>query len=122
MAELLSYRPNLEVTDVASAVDFLARTFGFTVDVMEGDPPFLAIISHGEVGFGIVQSDNPGVNSTTAGYFGVTDVQKLHDRCVDLGVPVVNGLTDHPWGLRDFVAEIPGGHRLAFGQRISSPS
>jgi hypothetical protein len=27
-------------------------------------------------------------------------------------------LTDHPWGLRDFVAEIPGGHRLAFGERI----
>jgi hypothetical protein len=27
-------------------------------------------------------------------------------------------LTDHPWGLRDFVIEIPGGHRLALGERI----
>jgi len=32
---------------------------------------------------------------------------------------IVAGLTDHPWGLRDFVVEIPGGHRLAFGERIS---
>lgn len=32
---------------------------------------------------------------------------------------VVNPLTDHPWGLRDFVVEIPGGHRLAFGERTT---
>ena len=31
---------------------------------------------------------------------------------------VVTPLTDHPWGLRDFVIEIPGGHRLALGERI----
>ena len=33
--------------------------------------------------------------------------------------PVVTGLTDHPWGLRDFVVEMPGGHRLALGERIT---
>jgi hypothetical protein len=30
-------------------------------------------------------------------------------------------LTDHPWGLRDFVVEIPGGHRLALGERVRGP-
>ena len=34
---------------------------------------------------------------------------------------VVAGLTDRPWGLRDFVVEMPGGHRLALGERITQP-
>jgi hypothetical protein len=34
------------------------------------------------------------------------------------GAPIVTGLADHPWGLRDFVVEMPGGHRLALGERI----
>ena len=62
------------------------------------------------------------VNSTTAGYLGVTDVDALHARCVERGVPVTTPLTDQPWGLRDFVIEIPGGHRIALGQRISDPA
>ena len=48
-----------------------------------------------------------------------SDVDELHARCRDRGVPVSMPLTDQPWGLRDFVIEIPGGHRLAFGQRMS---
>ena len=48
-----------------------------------------------------------------------SDVDELHARCRDRGVPVSTPLTDQPWGLRDFVIEIPGGHRLAFGQRMS---
>ncbi len=55
----------------------------------------------------------------TAAYIGVTDVDGLHDHCQRDGATVVMPLTDHPWGLRDFVIEIPGGHRLALGERIS---
>ncbi len=43
---------------------------------------------------------------------------RLHARFRDLGVPVTTPLTDRPWGMRDFVIEIPGGHRLAFGERM----
>jgi uncharacterized glyoxalase superfamily protein PhnB len=49
----------------------------------------------------------------------VTDVDDLYDHCQRQGATVVMPLTDHPWGLRDFVIEIPGGHRLALGERVS---
>jgi len=48
-------------------------------------------------------------------------VDGLHAECQRRGIPITTPLTDQPWGLRDFVIEIPGGHRLALGQRISPP-
>lgn len=74
------------------------------------------------MGLALVRSATPGVNATTAVYMGVTDVDDLHERCAALGVPIVTELADHPWGLRDFVVEMPGGHRLALGERIAPPS
>jgi predicted enzyme related to lactoylglutathione lyase len=121
MASVLSYRPNLEVTDVRATADFLAGLLGFEIEMITGDPPFLALVRAGEAAIGIVLTERPGVNSTTAGYLGVTDVDALHAECQRRGVPVTNPLTDQPWGLRDFVIEIPGGHRLALGQRIGPP-
>jgi uncharacterized glyoxalase superfamily protein PhnB len=59
------------------------------------------------------------VNQTTAAYIGVTSVDDLYGHCQRCGATVVTPLTDHPWGLRGFVIEIPGGHRLALGERIS---
>ena len=88
---------------------------------MVGEPPFLALLRAGETGLAVVLAEKPGVNSTTAGYLLVQDVDALHERCRERGVPVTTPLTDHPWGLRDFVIEIPGGHRIALGQQISGP-
>jgi predicted enzyme related to lactoylglutathione lyase len=119
MTKLLSCRPNLEVRDVGATVEFCVQILGFEVEMSVGEPAYLALIRAGEVGLGIVRAESPGVNSTTACYVGVTDVDELHARCRDRGVPVTTPLTDQPWGLRDFVIEIPGGHRLAFGERIS---
>jgi predicted enzyme related to lactoylglutathione lyase len=119
MTNLLSCRPNLEVRDVDATVGYCVKNLGFEVEMSVGEPAYLALVRSGEVGLGIVLAENPGVNSTTACYIGVTDVNGLHARCRDLGVPVTTPLTDQPWGLRDFVIEIPGGHRLAFGERIA---
>jgi predicted enzyme related to lactoylglutathione lyase len=120
MTKLLSCRPNLEVRDVDATVEFCVQILGFEVEVSVGEPAYLALIRSGEVGLGIVHAENPGVNSTTACYIEVTDVDGLHARCRDRGVPITTPLTDQPWRLRDFVIEIPGGHRLALGQRIVS--
>jgi predicted enzyme related to lactoylglutathione lyase len=122
MTSLLSCRPNLEVRDVAVTVEYCVKNLGFEVEASVGEPALLALIRSGEVGLGIVLAENPGVNSTTACYIGVSDVDELHARCRDRGVPVTTPLTDQPWGLRDFVIEIPGGHRLAFGQRTGQPA
>src|SRR5215475_7975001 len=116
MTEFLSCRPNLEVADLAPAAAFLRDVLGFQVEVDE--PAMgLMLLSRDAVGLALVRSANPGVNSTTAVYIGVTGVDDLHERCIAREVPIVTGLADHPWGLRDFVVEMPGGHRLALGER-----
>jgi predicted enzyme related to lactoylglutathione lyase len=122
MTSVLSYRPNLEVSDVRGAAGFLADLLGFEVEMIVGDPPFLAMVRAGEASIGLVKADQPGVNSTTAGYLGVTGVDGLHAECQRRGIPITTPLTDQPWGLRDFVIEIPGGHRLALGERIGPPA
>lgn len=81
MTQLLSCRPNLEVRDVDATVGFCVQVLGFKVEMPVGEPAYLALIRAGEVGLGIVRAESPGVNSTTACYIGVTDVDELHARC-----------------------------------------
>lgn len=118
--EFLSCRPNLEVDELAPAAAFLQEVLGFEVEVDE--PAMgLVLLRRDAVGLALVRSAAPGVNSTTAVYIGVTGVDELHERCAAGGARIVTGLADHPWGLRDFVVEMPGGHRLALGERTGPP-
>jgi predicted enzyme related to lactoylglutathione lyase len=121
MTEFLSCRPNLEVDDLAPAAAFLREVLGFEVEVDEPDMG-LMLLSRDAVGLALVRSATPGVNATTAVYIGVTGVDDLHSACAAAGARIVTGLEEHPWGLRDFVVEMPGGHRLALGERIAQPS
>jgi uncharacterized glyoxalase superfamily protein PhnB len=117
MTRLLSCRPNLEVRELAPAVEFLRTVLGFEVD-MEEPEMGLALLHRDTVELAVVRTGNPAVNETTAAYIGVEEVDALHAHCVARGAEIVVALTDHPWGLRDFVVRIPGGHRLAFGERL----
>jgi predicted enzyme related to lactoylglutathione lyase len=118
VTEFLGCRPNLEVDDLAPAAAFLREVLGFEVEVDEPEMG-LVLLRRDAVGLALVQSATPGVNATTAAYIGVTGVDDLHQQCAARGARIVTGLADHPWGLRDFVVEMPGGHRLALGERIA---
>jgi predicted enzyme related to lactoylglutathione lyase len=120
VTEFLGCRPNLEVADLAPAAGFLREVLGFDVEVDEPEMGLMLLQRDG-VGLALVRSQTPGVNSTTAAYIGVTGVDELYAQCAAHGAQIVTGLTDHPWGLRDFVVEMPGGHRLALGERIAQP-
>jgi predicted enzyme related to lactoylglutathione lyase len=117
MSELLSVRPNLEVAELGPAVEFLREVLGFEVDVDEQEMG-LVLLHRDAVGVAVVRTARPAANATTAGYIGVNGVDALHAEVEARGGKIVADLTDHPWGMRDFVVEIPGGHRLAFGERI----
>ncbi|AYF78249.1 hypothetical protein D7D52_35440 [Nocardia yunnanensis] len=119
MVEFESYRANLEVADLTPTVDFLCKILDFALEVHEPEMG-LALVRRDGIGLAVVRTSHPAVNETTAGYIGVTDVDALHAHCLAQGVDIVTGLTEHPWGLRDFVIRIPGGHRLAFGQRSAN--
>ena len=78
----------------------------------------LVLLSRDAVG--LAPSARPALARTRhRRHIGVTGVDDLYGLCQRRGATVVAPLTDHPWGLRDFVIEIPGGHRLALGERIS---
>jgi len=117
VSELLSCRPNLEVTELGPPTAFLRDVLGFRVEVDEPEMG-LVLLHRDQVGLAVVRTAHPAVNETTAAYIGVADVDALHLRLVAHAATITSPLTDHPWGLRDFVVEIPGGHRLAFGERI----
>lgn len=116
----MSCRPNLEVVDLAPAAAFLRDLLGFEVEVDEPGMG-LMLLRRDAVGLALVRSETPGVNATTTAYIGVTGVDELHEQCAARGARIVTELADHPWGLRDFVVEMPGGHRLALGERIEQP-
>ncbi len=116
----MSCRPNLEVEDLAPAAAFLRDLLGFEVEVDEPGMG-LMLLRRDAVGLALVRSATPGVNATTTAYIDVTGVDELHEQCAARGARIVTELTDHPWGLRDFVVEMPGGHRLALGERIEQP-
>jgi uncharacterized glyoxalase superfamily protein PhnB len=118
VTEFLSCRPNLEVDDLAPAAEFLRDVLGFEVEVDEPEMG-LMLLRRDAVELALVRSVAPGVNATTAAYIGVTGIDDLYERCVARGISITADLTDHPWGLRDFVVEMPGGHRLALGERIA---
>lgn len=120
MTEFLSCRPNLEVDDLAPAAAFSRELLGFEVEVDEPEMG-LVLLRRDAVGLALVRSAAPGVNATTAAYIGVAGVDELHEQYAARGAPIVVGLVDHPWGVRDFVVEMPGGHRLALGERITQP-
>jgi len=119
VSEFTAIRPNLEVRALGPTVEHLRHVMGFEVDVHEEEMG-LVLLHRNAVGLAVVRTPSPAVNETTACYVSVTDVDALHARCASKGARIVSPLTDHPWGLRDFVVEIPGGHKLAFGQRIPS--
>jgi predicted enzyme related to lactoylglutathione lyase len=117
MTEFLSCRPNLEVDDLAPAATFLRDVLGFAVEVDEPEMG-LMLLRRDAVALALVRSAAPGVNATTAAYIGVTGVDDLHQQCAARGARIITGPANHPWGLRDFVVEMPGGHRLALGERV----
>jgi hypothetical protein len=116
MSEFIDVRPNLEVADLGATACHLRDVLGFEIDV-EDEEMGLVLLHRDRVGLAVVRTPNPGVNETTAAYIGVTGVEALHDQSLACGARVVAPLTDHPWGMRDFVVELPGGHRVAFGER-----
>ena len=118
MTEFLSCRPNLEVDNLAPAAAFLREVLGFEVEVDEPEMG-LMLLRRDAAGLALVQSATPAVNATTAAYIAVTGIDDLHEQCAARGARIVTGLADHPWGVRDFVVEMPGGHRLALGERIA---
>lgn len=116
--EYLGARPTLEVRDVARSVAFYDRVFGWRVLTTTGDPPAFALLGTDRPLLAVSQERDPAVAAVAACFVEVMGVEALAARCEASGVEVVAPLTDHPWGMRDFVVRDPDGHLLALGEQV----
>jgi predicted enzyme related to lactoylglutathione lyase len=112
-------RPSIEVGDLAAALAFLTDVVGFTVFVVEGEPPVFAIVGEDAAQIGLVEVDGPARPDGAACYVTMRGLDELIERLAEAGVPLDVPLTERPWGLRDIVVTLPGdGPMLAFGEHI----
>ena len=120
--QLHGVQPVLPVPDVAAAADWFVRVLGFELDFLHGDAPH----GHGRVKIGdrswgdpiyihLSRSDAPiqpcGATRLHVGH----DIDGLHAHVLAQGGSVLLAPADQPWGLREFVVQAPGGHRLVLG-------
>ncbi len=54
-------------------------------------------------------------------YLRVDDVDEYHAQLTQKGIATLDGISDKPWGMREFGIKTPDGHRIMIGQRIGDP-
>jgi uncharacterized glyoxalase superfamily protein PhnB len=111
--ELINFRPNLLVEDVASSIEFYRDVIGFEVRNVTEDGAF-ALLGRGLAEVALIRTESPPEGQA---YLYVRGVDALHERCKKADAEMIRPLTDHPWGLRDFVIRDPDGHLIGIGER-----
>lgn len=120
--------PYLYYEDVARALDWLSKAFGFRetvryeraagyvnhaeMDVGDGSPIYL-----GDPGDDYRNPKRLGT-STCSVYVYVADVDAHHARAVEAGATIIDELHDEEYGDRRYGADDPEGHQWFFAQRI----
>ena len=109
------------VRDVPASIAFYADALGFDVRAEMGEPAEFALLGRDAVTLSLVKAVQPAIADFACCYLYVSDVEAVLRDCERTGAPIVQPLTRHPWGNRDFVVRDPDGHRIAIGQVESPP-
>ncbi|WP_119389635.1 VOC family protein [Taklimakanibacter lacteus] len=135
MTELATTRipilyPTLTYRDAARMIDWLERAFGFRKHVVyQGDD---GKVMHAELSLGeslvmlgdakdttafgkLVRPPGDVGTSTQSVYIAVPDADAVFATARAAGAEIVMGLTDQPYGSRDFICKDPEGHVWCFG-------
>lgn len=107
--------PLLNYADPAKAVDWLEGAFGFARKAMSEGPD--GGVVHAEIAYGDdVIMLSRGEPAGGAGlYVAVEDPDAHHDRAKAAGAEITMGLTDQPYGSREYGCRDLGGHVWYFG-------
>ena len=124
----MAITPYLYYEDVDSALDFLAKAFGFREhgERMRA-PNGKTVHAAMKMGRDIVMMGRPPREyrnpkrlgeATQCVYVNVRNVDKHFDRALRAGATVINKLETTPYGDRRYGASDPEGHQWYFAQRI----
>lgn len=122
MSEILATTFVLAVADLDTSRKFYIEKLGFVEDLRVDGWSFL---SRGACRLRL--GDCPGIKPISASpdhswfaYLNVRDARELYGECMRNGVEIWHTLADQPWGMREFAIVTPDGHRIVFGEDISS--
>ena len=107
--------PVLRYDDVAAAIDWLCRTFGFTERWRIGDHRAQLAVGDGAVA---IAERRGGVGPAEV-MVRIDDVDGHHERAQREGAMIVQPPADHPYGERQYSAEDLGGNRWTFSETIA---
>ena len=115
--------PILRYADARAAIEWLTKAFGLTVKMVSDRPD--GTVGHAELSCGrgvlMVGQREPGAAPPAGGpndwvvYVAVDDVDAHHDSAVAAGAEIARGLTDQPYGSREYDARDCEGNLWSFG-------
>jgi uncharacterized glyoxalase superfamily protein PhnB len=121
--------PNLFYADLAGALEFLGKAFGFETHMSMPGPGGSIMHAEMELQDGVVMMSPTGDNeswtnpksqggqATQSLYIYVDDVDGHCAKARSAGADIVSELEDMFWGDRTYVATDPEGHRWTFAER-----
>ena len=122
MSEILTTTFVLAVADLDTSRQFYIDKLGFVEDMNVDGWSFLrrgaCRLRLGDCPGIKPMSDSP--DHAWFAYLHVRDAKELYSECVRNGVEIWHTLANHPWGMREFAIVTPDGHRIVFGEDISS--
>ena len=119
--------PAISYEDVAVALDWLSRAFGFRERMRIPGPDGSIMHAEMELADGVIMLGHPGpdyrnpkrLGGATVGlYVYVDDVDEHFRRARDAGATIHSEPKDEFWGDRFYSAEDPEGHQWMFGTHI----
>lgn len=113
----------LAVPNLKTSAEYYRTVLGFTVREM-GDPGWLfferdnCVIMAGECPDAIPPKDLG--DHSYFGYIVVTGIDEFYESVRVAGGDFIKTLRDEPWGMREFGVRACDGHRIMFGEPLTS--
>ncbi|MFG2006000.1 VOC family protein [Spirillospora sp. NPDC048911] len=110
-----TFYPLVNYSDPAKAIEWLESAFGFVPHEISKDDA--GKIVHAEMRFdtGIFMISQAPAGGGTGIYAAVDDPDAHHDRAKAAGAEITMGLTDQPYGSREYAARDLEGNQWYFG-------
>ena len=115
---LESVTPIFSVENLAEALAYYQRVFGFAIAWTWGEPPYLACVCRDQVEVNLGERGKAGPPGPSRAYFRMRGIDAYYEQLCAADVTVAVPIDDRPYGLRDFGVRDPSGNELDFGEVI----
>ncbi|HEX3357468.1 MAG TPA: GNAT family N-acetyltransferase [Tepidisphaeraceae bacterium] len=111
------------VADVTETIRFYRDILGFESEWLWGNPPTFGGVRWGSSQ--VMFCKQPNFTGKTEGLqhmFRVTEIRPLYEQHKKAGAPIIEDLSNKPWGLSEYVVRDPNGYYLRFaGPEVYEP-